>query len=655
MNSKNFDENDEIIENQICVRMHKELSFNGVKTSILKSGIQKYLRRNNLEKGIWCLVELDLFQIAEVNEIFAKKISLKENLSVKLIQMNAQKIRTNMINRLVAMMSEEISICNWCLPIKIKELYVNWMKTRKTPESRKYLIALYKFLINSEKLRLISDYKTVFNLPPYYIDFEKQSSIHKELLQKHSSKPTINDKISIENVLTNLSKKLENGNDEAFFWLSKLLSNENKTHIKAIWELVFKHSQNKKVCEALQFFFYKMTHKEKWIYLYHAVLLILNKNKIDWTDDIEKKEIVPKEEEIRKYYDFNIARNKIEIDDFILDIHTGLKIKNGLFKFASEGALIIDENKQFLNEEYRKMYIDFKLMIDALHSNNEKRVAKRKHDSSNNCDQTSKTIKLDVDKIIVSFGYCLTQIDIEEESRIEKLPRGQKRTAKYKKSVFIDKFVTFKGPYDFNDQKLLNNLKNAKAILLLEDFLGLDFSTIQDWKRILKTNTNQYYLESENVGKILDNYNCETITSKIETNVLIIKRNTFVKRVSELEKEVEKMGHLECIACLQHLYFRYLLAIGDSGTHNILLKEDKSESLVIGIDLEERNARNVKKSDDKMKKLFKNCSSLQKKIYEPYLKNIKVFENKLSNEQQLKLGEININADEINKRIFYWN
>lgn len=478
MNSKNFDENDELFQNLICVKMHKELSFNGVKTSILKSGIQKYLRRNNLEKGIWCLVELDLFQIVEANENFAKKCSQKENLSVRLIQLNAQKIRTNMINRLIAIMSEEISICNWCLPIKIKELYENWMKTRKTLESRKYLIALYKLLINSEKLRLISDYKTVFNLPPYYINFKKQSSMHKELLQKHCSKLTINHKATIENALTNLSKMLEDCKDEAFFWLSKLIANENKIHIKAIWEIVFKHSQNKKVCEALHYFFYKMTHKEKWIYLYQAVLLILYKNRIDWTDDIDKKEIVPNKEEIQAYYDFNIARNKIEIDDFILDIHTGIKIKNGLFKFASEGALIIDENKQFLNEEYRKMYIDFKLMIDALHSNNEQRVAKRKNDSSNKCDQTSKAIKLDIDKIIISFGYCLTDIDIEEESRIEKLPRGQKRTAKYKKSVFIDKFVTFKGPYDSNDQKLLNNLKNAKAILLLGDFLELDFSTI---------------------------------------------------------------------------------------------------------------------------------------------------------------------------------
>jgi len=652
MTSKNFDENEETFDNKICVTMHKELSFNGVRTSVLKSGIQKYVRRNNLQKGIWCLIELDLFELVERNENFAKKISLKENLNVKLVQMNAQKIRSNMINRLIVMMSEEISICNWWLPIKIKELYEAWVNSRKTSQSRKYLIAIYKLLNASEKLRLISDFKTVFNLPPYYIDFKKQSNMHKDLLEKYDSKILMNSKISVKDIFENFSKSLKDSNDEAFFWLSKLIANENKTHVKEIWELVFKQSLNKTVCEALHYFFLKMTHKEKWIYLYHAIMLVIFKNKIDWNHDVDLQEILPSDEEIKKYYDFNISKNLIEIDDFILDIHTGLKIKNGRFKFASEGALIINENKIFFNEKYRKMYIDFKLMIDSLETKVER--AKRKNVSLNNFNENSKVIKLDISTIIVSLGYFLTEIDTEEEARIQRLPRGQKRTAKYKKSVFIDNFSTYKGPYDFNDQKLLNNLKNTKVILLLEKFLELEFSTIQDWKKILKTNNNQYYLESANVGRILQKCDTELASSKIEENVLIVKRKTFVKRVSEIEKEAQQMEDLICLSCVQHLYFRYLLGIGDSGTHNILLKEEENNSLIIGIDLEEVNSKKFKKSDDNMKKIFKSHSSLQKKIYEPHLKNIKIFNDKLSDEQKFELKKIDINTEEIDERILNW-
>jgi hypothetical protein len=654
MNIQNGSENAEIFGNEICVKMHKELSFNGVRTSVLKSGIQKYMRRNNLDKGIWCLVELDLFQLAETNEKFAQKCALKENLNVKIIQMNAQKIRTNMVNRLVVMMSEEISICNWWLPIKMKELYENWMKTRKTLPSRNYLIAMYKLLIDSEKLRIISDYKTVFNLPPYYIDFKKQSLLHKELLQKHDSKLIKDAKLNVHDTFEKVATLLENSNDEVFFWLSKLIENENKTHIKAIWELVTKYSPNKGVCGALHYFFLKMTHKEKWIYLYHACLLIVNRNKIDWTCNLDLNEMIHQDEQNEKYYNFNMNKNKIEIDDFILDIHTGQKISNGRLKFASEGALIINENKIFYNQVYRRMYVDFKLMIDNLETSN--LGQKRKNESLNSYINEPKINKIDTDINIISLGYVLTNIDLKEEDRIQLLPRGQKRTATYKKSVFIDKYLTYKGPYDFNDQKLLNNLKNAKAILILEKFLGISPTTIQDWQKILKTNNKQYYLVLENVGKILEKYDTESVTTKIETNVLIIKRNTFVKRVSELEKESQKMCPLVCVSCLQHLYLRYLLGIGDSGTHNILLNEKPNgDSLVTGIDLEEVNSSNKMKINDRMKKLFKSHSSLQKKIYEPYLNKIKVFNRKLSDEQEIELVKIHFNKDEINKRISEWD
>jgi hypothetical protein len=61
-------------------------------------------------------------------------------LTLEIIKMNATEIRTNMINRLVVMMSEEVSINCWWLPIKIRELYDKWHAHRKSDEARKYLI-----------------------------------------------------------------------------------------------------------------------------------------------------------------------------------------------------------------------------------------------------------------------------------------------------------------------------------------------------------------------------------------------------------------------------------------------------------------------------------------------------------------------------------
>ena len=46
-------------------RYRSEKSFFGYSPSVLKSGIQKYARRAEVEKGLWCLVEMDLFGLLE--------------------------------------------------------------------------------------------------------------------------------------------------------------------------------------------------------------------------------------------------------------------------------------------------------------------------------------------------------------------------------------------------------------------------------------------------------------------------------------------------------------------------------------------------------------------------------------------------------------
>jgi hypothetical protein len=46
-------------------RFRVEKSFHGYPISVLKSGIQKYARRGETEKGLWCLVEMDIFSLLE--------------------------------------------------------------------------------------------------------------------------------------------------------------------------------------------------------------------------------------------------------------------------------------------------------------------------------------------------------------------------------------------------------------------------------------------------------------------------------------------------------------------------------------------------------------------------------------------------------------
>ena len=154
----------------LYARCWSEKSFFGHDPDVLKSGIQKYGRRAEIEKGLWCLVELDLFSLLEWNGAALNAYLGKHPAETRAkTKRSAESKRSNMINRLVVMMSEEVNISTWWLPIKMMELYQKWWSNRGNPESQKYLVDMYLYLTSQRMIRLISDLKSVYVLPPYYV------------------------------------------------------------------------------------------------------------------------------------------------------------------------------------------------------------------------------------------------------------------------------------------------------------------------------------------------------------------------------------------------------------------------------------------------------------------------------------------------------
>ena len=95
----------------------------------------------------------------------------------------AQRLRTNMVNRLVVMMSEEVNISAWWMPVKIFELYEKWIENRGNVSSRKYLLDMYLYLTSQKMIRLISDLHSVYLLPPDYVKAKQMS----DLMQIHNN------------------------------------------------------------------------------------------------------------------------------------------------------------------------------------------------------------------------------------------------------------------------------------------------------------------------------------------------------------------------------------------------------------------------------------------------------------------------------------
>lgn len=382
----------------LITKFRSERSLFGYDPSVLKSGIQKYGRRAEVEKGLWCLVEMDLFSLLEWNgaAISAYLKSHPED-SLTNVQRSAQCIRTNMINRLVVMMSEEVNISAWWIPAKMQALYQRWIESRGNPSSRKHLVDIYLYLTSQKMIRLISDLKSVYVLPPYYVKPKQMPDlwqIHRNIEALYPAVYSAQSDVgqidwdlsdytaNLHPCIKGIVYNLERGSDHVFYWISRLciLEQQDQTskyrYIRLVWAVLHRfidqHREYELVREAisaLEWFFKKMTHQEKPIYLYHAVLLLVRRNQIDWSST--DPGIDTPMADVEKFYREHLTGGKMAMDDYILDLHThgGKRGKDDLVNFALEGAYIENENKDLLRQDYREIYVMLKQELDRYGSN----------------------------------------------------------------------------------------------------------------------------------------------------------------------------------------------------------------------------------------------------------------------------------------------
>jgi hypothetical protein len=384
---------------ELCHEYRAEKSFFGYNPSVLKSGIQKYARRAEVQKGLWCLVEMDLFSLLEWDGA-ALEAYLREHPEAerKKVQAQAQRIRTNMINRLVVMMSEEVSVSAWWMPLKILELYEKWVKSRGSHESRKYLVDMYMYLTSVKMVRLVSDIRSVYLVPPDYVKSEQLYDliqIHQDIQKRYPAVYSGQAEFgrtnwsvdegcypsSVQQCVDGIIFNIEKGSDHVFFWIRRLFALEKEDHagknryVKLVWKILYgfidrnaQYELARKTILALETFYKRMNHREKPIYLYHAVLLMVRRNEIDW--QLKVPTIDAPMSEVEHLFSDHLCSGKMEIDDYIMDLHTR-KMKwspDCLERFALEGAYVKNENARFVNPEYREIYVLLKQELDLYHS-----------------------------------------------------------------------------------------------------------------------------------------------------------------------------------------------------------------------------------------------------------------------------------------------
>jgi hypothetical protein len=147
----------------------------------------------------------------------------------------------------------------------------------------------------------------------------------------------------------------------------------------------------------------------------------------------------------------------------------------------------------------------------------------------------------------------------------------------------------------------------------------------------------------------------QRVNSKLETNVEVVPRGKAVMRVSDIEKTGLLTDEIKS-ATLQHLYLRFLLGIGDSGTNNVLIREDCDSTgrLIAGIDLEER--RGIVERERRLDHLFKKApSKIQVCLYESVICKIKSLSYSQLDQHTLdRLGSVNIDLERLKENKELW-
>lgn len=314
-------------------------SFSDIPVDVLKSGIQKYLRHREKDKMIWCMEELFLFGILGQTDTEKK---------------TGKAIVSNLINRIIIMMDEELSFRECEKYLLIRKYLDDFENSERKDIS--YLRVICEILVEGNLCRRNS-YGRSYWCHRLEIEGDEDS----------------ND--SDENYFKNFKECFENGNEEWAIWMFKLFKSERKNEKKLfrrsesiymIWKYLFnlekvKKDENlKKVLDFKLKEFFKKDRKERFIFLYSSIdLCMYYDGKWDnhWNELYEKKRL-----HFLENNEIDIEnREKIELDDYVIDMHTSIGKKMGRNKehFKKIGCFVVNENEEYLRKEWKEYYINF--------------------------------------------------------------------------------------------------------------------------------------------------------------------------------------------------------------------------------------------------------------------------------------------------------
>ena len=382
------------------------VSHHGYKLDMLKSGMQKYLRRREFEKMTWCVMEIFKF------ELWAKDEKEKKM---------CKGVISNLLNRIIVMMDEELLFCevqNYLILRKFIEMFESDRKN-----GGKFLILICRTLVNSRLLRRASDIRA-------YWDYRIRFGTEKDAVE-----------LSDEEYFNKFVECFERKDDECFKWMFKIFNGNKKgnvmrfrrkDNIYMIWEYLFSRKNVKYLNgykELLEYKlreFYKLNRGERFMFLVNSIDLVMKcDGKENVFVNIHISQILKELDRYQKDFVemYNYSMLYWNIDDYAIDMHTSEGRKRGKNRkdFALEGSIVVNEDTEFLVKEWREFYVKEKL-------ENPVRSKKKRSEGKKKVEE-KKVSEAEVAEILLT----LNPEKVEEKKEEVKISREEIRMEKYKR------------------------------------------------------------------------------------------------------------------------------------------------------------------------------------------------------------------------------
>lgn len=318
---------------KIKLKHNNDITVNGFSLDVIKSALQKCIRRNNIY-SVNCGVEWSLLRCGESDK-----------------KGGQQSVITNLRNRLRIIYLEDINIADIEIWKKLDKytdnININKTKNKKCSKINPNGIELEYNMIKSISLmsqtyhtRICSYLNSFWKLKgkTFFIKYIENFPNVRIILDSIEENKNKTDE---ENFINSIKEK-----DPICFYYSKMIS-ENK-----LFDILYKYyPENKEYIDLSKKWYNEIDNTEAWLSYYIPILIIC------FEVNIKKMDYIEYEEKWKNIVNNCIKKEPIIMENYIYDIHTKIGNIRGLTKTNYEGIkLFVDEGAYVENEYKPKLY-----------------------------------------------------------------------------------------------------------------------------------------------------------------------------------------------------------------------------------------------------------------------------------------------------------